>query len=603
MCFLFTGKMEILLVLFLVTTANSLHCEKDFNYYDSYGNGFDITCQDITSNYINVLKNITVSQEISLTIKNSNLSDVHSDIFRRVSHLKHLFIFNSIFSFSRKEQIFKYLNSLEHLEVKDTMLDVSNDTLVGLDHLKTLVLSNNNLSNVQPGSFRHLTNLRKLDITSNKISSFETLPLCEIRDLDALNVSRNSISLLKVPDFHCRIFTEPLDIKLNNQSYTLNIKTNYQSLIDYGLRLTSIDLSYNKISTVGDILSNFKFVKKLRLEGNSLNQIKKLELLHLSDLEEIYLQNNNLNMIDESVFTDKDVLQHIDISHNKLSVFIVNELPRLDSLNLGFNKLSNFSIDGSETKKSIKYLFLNNNRFSKFGPHVFEWYFSLELLDLADNKIVLGEQSLNGLTKLRILNLRNNNIEELFRNTFSSLTNLRILDLSHNRLRSLTFNNTFQYLRNLETLNISYNLLEDLNYDIFDPLGNLRVLDVSGNRLKEIQYELILSNLKLLSVLDIKSNLLSCETLYRIIQYLKRKNVNYTLVEKFDYEKENVAGIYCTNEQSTLEILSAGSNVLVNLSVVITILFILIIMCIALFKMYIYLKRRKYRPDEFELIN
>lgn len=599
-----------LLIIFFISAASALHCDKAFNYFDNYGNGFDVICQGLTTEHIYILKNISISHEIGLYIENSALAKVDAELFHKISHLKNLFIRNSIFSFSENEQIFKYLNSLENMEIRNTVMQVSKDTFTGLNHLKNLVMSNNSLTTIEEGSFEHVPNLRKIEITSNKIKNMGDIPLCEIKDLDALNLSSNSISMLTLPHFHCRISdtqSQPFQLNLNNQKHTLKIAENkYEDVADFGLTLTHVDLSHNKISEVGDTLANMKLIRKLRLQGNSLKRLKTSDLANLNDLEEIFLQNNELEIIDEKLFDKKVNLKYIDISYNKLTKFDINEVSSLEHLNLEHNSLSNFTIGSLKTRKSLRTLILNNNKFREISLYTFRWLSSLELLNLANNGIKPSKHFLKGLIHLKDLILMNNSIEEVTSDMFSDLTQLKILDISSNNLKALIYN-PFQYLTNLETLNISYNLLDVVEHQIFKPLWNLRTLDISGNRLKNIEYKLILPHLNFLSVFEIKANLLSCEILTDLIHNLKMKNIAYTALEKFDFEKENVGGIYCSSEIKSLNVVSNVENktgsVFVNISVAISLMLIVSVLGVAVYRLFIYMKRRKYRPDEFELIN
>ncbi|KAJ8965566.1 hypothetical protein NQ314_004025 [Rhamnusium bicolor] len=305
----------------------------------------------------------------------------------------------------------------------------------------------------------------------------------------------------------------------------------------------------------------------------------------------------------------KKNLEYLDLSNNKLKYFSLSNTPMLEYINLANNMLDTVSLNHVNNTNYLKTFILSNNTIEDIHPYTFEKHVGLEILNLANNNVKLCNNSFSGLLRLTDLSMRNNNIDEIPPGLFDNLNNLRKLDLSKNRIKYFTSNSTFQGLSNLEILNISYNSLQEINYPLLQPLKNLNVLDIAGNRVHYIQYDLIISDLPLLSVLNIKSNYLSCELLYKIIKYLRHKNVNYTINEEFDYEKENVAGIYCNSEKNVSpnslksESISGGSYALVVIGGILGVILVLIVIVVSVFKIHVFLKRRKYKADEFELID
>lgn len=597
-------------MLLLVGVSGTLHCDKEFDYYDNYGNGFDITCQGLTKEHVHLLENITITNEIKLTIENATLTNVSSKIFHNVHNLRYIYLKNSTFTFPRMESIFSLLRRLEHLTIINTEFYINKYTFVGLSRLKELILDNNNLEDVEIGSFQNLPSLNYLQITNNRISNMKNLPLCELQDLRGLNLSRNFISDLREVHFYCRKSEKTVDFNLNNEDYILDVKRrDYFSVSDNSFKLTLLDLSHNNISKIEFSLADLTNLKVLNLEGNGLVGVKRKELNSLGNIEKIYLTNNSLSSIEDGVFSNQKYLRYLDVSNNKLNYFSLNNTPMLDHINLANNLLDARSLYNINNTKSLKTLILSSNKIVDVDPYTFRKFSALEALSLGDNNVTLKDHLFEGLFNLEHLSLRNNSIERLPSLLFRNLTNLRSLDLSFNKIKYFTSNDTFNGLGNLETLNISYNSLQELNYAVLEPLKKLSVLDIAGNQLHYIQYDLIISDLPLLTVLNIKSNYLSCGVLYKIIKFLKRKSITYTINEQFEYEQENVAGIYCDTEKSTVSEslknsgMSSESYTLLVLGVAVGLILGVIVITVALFRIYLFLKRRNYRVDEFELID
>ncbi|KAJ8936680.1 hypothetical protein NQ318_023147 [Aromia moschata] len=579
--------MRLAIYMAVVGVLHALHCDKEFSYYDSYGNGFDIVCQGITVEHLHLLQNITITNEITLRMEDCSLIGVSSKIFHNVDSIRYLYVENSTFTYPRLSSVFEVLQKLEHLIIRNTNLLVDKYTFAGLTKLKELTLNNNSLAEMEDGSLRNLPSLMHLQLTNNEITDLKNIPLCELRKLRLLDLSKNLISRLNDATFFCRKSSKSVGFNLNNQNHLLN-NLNKEDYFTESItsKLQYIDLSYNNISELGSALADLKNLKILHLEKNKLRKIEYKELKALESLEKVYLRNNLLESVDKNIFSNQKNLEYLDLSNNRLVYFSLNVTPLLEHINLADNMLDMFNLDNGNDTSHLKTLILCSNRIRDIQPFAFRRHEAFEHLSIA-----------------------NNNIIELPPFVFRNLTNLKILNLSLNRIKVFKSNNTFLDLINLEVLNISYNLLEELNYALIEPLANLQVLDIAGNRLHHIQYDLIISDLPLLSVFNLKSNMLSCELLHKIIKFLKGKSIGYTITENFDYEQENVGGIHCSSEKNvvpdklTRDSISSGSYAVIVLGGILGLVLGLILIVVSLFKIHMFLKRRLYKADEFELID
>lgn len=84
--------------------------------------------------------------------------------------------------------------------------------------------------------------------------------------------------------------------------------------------------------------------------------------------------------------------------------------------------------------------------------------------------------------------------------------NLQVLQLINNTITYLP-RDTFQPFQNLQVLNLSNNLLKFIDDEIFTPLSNLLQLDIHNNRLESVS-DLAFKNLTKLLYLDLSQNLL-----------------------------------------------------------------------------------------------
>ncbi|CAG9859594.1 unnamed protein product [Phyllotreta striolata] len=580
-------RLALLLALFGSLEA-AIHCDKEYNQIESfYERGYDITCQGLAGNFTRLLQELDVTNEISLRMENCTLPSATSQLFRNVRRIKHLHLENSTFGYSEEEPVFRLLDRLEDLRVVNTKFKVTKSALANLRSLKVLTLVNNDLDSVEEGSFADLAKLVELHVAENRLVDLNNVPLCELKALTSLNVSRNNIGDLN----------KVLLCDRNSNA------SGYQSSIE----LYQIDLSYNKIQDLSTSFAFLKFLRNVNVRGNRLKSLNNSYFTYLDYLESLRADNNSIKIVENDVFKGKQFLERLDLSKNQIEYINLKDLKSVKYLNLAHNKINIATVLTININNTVEELFLDRNNIKEIEPNAFIKYHKLKHLHLFRNKIKLKSLSFNGLINLKKLYINSNCIKYLPKGVFKDLYNLTLLDLSQNNLTVLEFNDTFASLRHLEVLNLSKNSLENLRYDLLEPLKDLVVLDISHNKLHYIEYDVILTNLPLLSSLDIKYNILSCELLSKIIKYLQTKGVSYTIQDKIDLDKINVGGIYCTNEKignnSVIVTHVPNRSVIFDVTLSLIIVLILVVLSIVAFRVHIYLKRRKYRADEFELID
>ncbi|XP_060520592.1 toll-like receptor 7 isoform X2 [Cylas formicarius] len=594
----------IIAILLACNPTTSLNCDKEFTYFETYGqNGFNVTCNGITKGYEHILENITIYNEISLTITNSTLENITPNIFRRVDNIKSLAIVNSELKFDPKHEIFSYLRKIESLQIKNTKLSITNATMRKLVTLKYLVLRNNNLESVDEGGLQDLEALEKMELTENNVANVDDLHLCDLKSLKTLNLRGNVISTLKLFYFMCRKTGNALDFTINDNNFVPFVnKGSYFNITDSNFDLVDIDLSFNQILDIGHALEGLIKLKYLNLANNQLSRIKFVSFKTADKLERLNLKNNQITAIEPQVFLNKTYLKVLDISHNRLTSYVVSNMPKLEILNLEYNSLINVSL---QNMGKLKTLNLAYNALRNITL-MFRKVPNLTSINLCGNQVHLRKNYFKEVPNLEELSLNNNSLRELQSELFSGLKKLRILDLSRNNLVWIG-NNVFNDLENLESLNISYNDIENLPYSVVEPLKTLEVLDISSNKIKFIEYDLIISKIPTLSIVYIKENPLTCDVLAKIIAFLKKRRISFTVTEALEFEAENIAGIPCTDSVDSGAVVTvhtkSSPSGLFNFGVSLLTIFVALLSAIVTYRAYIYLKRRQYRADEFELVD
>lgn len=131
------------------------------------------------------------------------------------------------------------------------------------------------------------------------------------------------------------------------------------------------------------------------------------EIIQLKDLEELWLDNNNIKTIPHTIKNLKK-LKKLSLKNNLLTD-LPNELSYLSSLtllNLSNNKLENLPNHFMKLE-NLTSLFLSNNNFFSF-PEVLYQTSHLQFLDISYNKLTELKKDMKKLFNLLILHINNN---------------------------------------------------------------------------------------------------------------------------------------------------------------------------------------------------
>ena len=167
------------------------------------------------------------------------------------------------------------------------------------------------------------------------------------------------------------------------------------------------------------------------MSGNNIVDITVLQ--NLEGLVKLNLARNKVKNV--SIFTNENnflALKWLDLSNNKFTELAAFKLPKLEYLDISFNKLEKVNEDwvGHANIKTLK---SEDNKFKNLAP--FKDMPRLEELYLASNA-VNGLVGYEGVPMLRKLNLRKNKIEK-FEEEMPELANLQYLNLRGNKVNKL----------------------------------------------------------------------------------------------------------------------------------------------------------------------
>ncbi|CAL9175596.1 unnamed protein product [Musa hybrid cultivar] len=376
------------------------------------------------------------------------------------------------------------LTSLNQLVlVGDSLTGVIPSDIGNLVRLTYLTLFKNHLVGTIPPTLGSLNKLEILFLSDNK---FEARNAAGWRFLDALT----NCSHLRILDISVNQLGGVLPKSIANLSKTLEllhiqrnqIAGNIPTEIGNFMNLTEIDTSSNLLhGIIPTTLGGLPRLQRLNLSRNQLAREIPATIGNLSSLVELDLSGNNFVGEIPATLGNLSQLTSLLLSSNELRGSIPPSLGKcpLDTLNLGFNKLS-----GGVPKEifyilSLTKLFdISHNSLTGSLPPEIGNLRNIEIVDVSSNRLS-GEipSTIAQCQVLQYLYMQGNLIRGSIP-SFGQLKGLRVLDISRNNLSG----HIPDFLRsfNMTYLNLSFN---DLDGEVPKDgiFGNASAFSVVGN--------------------------------------------------------------------------------------------------------------------------
>lgn len=368
------------------------------------------------------------------------------------------------------------------------------------EHTNHLSLQNNQLEKIYPEELARLQRLETLNLQNNRLTS-RGLPEEAFEHLTSLNylyLANNKLTLaprflpnaLISVDFAANYLTKIYGLTFGQKPNLRSVYLHNNKLADAGLP----DNMFNGSSNVEILILSSNFLRhvpkhlppalyKLHLKNNKLEKIPPGAFSELSNLRELYLQNNYLTDegLDNETFWKLSSLEYLDLSSNNLSR-VPAGLPRsLVLLHLEKNVIQSVDADVLTPIRNLEYLLLHSNQLQAKGIHplAFQGLKRLHTVHLYNNALECVPSGLP--RRVRTLMILHNQITGIGREDFATTYFLEELNLSYNRITSPQMHrDAFRKLRLLRSLDLSGNRLQTL------PPGlpkNVHVLKVKRNEL------------------------------------------------------------------------------------------------------------------------
>ncbi|KAJ8050103.1 Leucine-rich repeat-containing protein 15 [Holothuria leucospilota] len=311
-----------------------------------------------------------------------------------------------------------------------------------------LFIANTNKSFINDGDWKFLYNLsylQELSFNNHKISNLGNLKSVYLKDLVQLKLLSLSVGNLR--KFPVEQFTNLMSLRY-------------------------LDLSCNKLQSIGEERWNFSLLNDLILSNNRLTAVRAEQLKGLG------------------------TLSTLDLSYNRISYFsakVLESMPNLKYLHLSFNRLLHVS-DHSQRHTKLIFWGISSNLFVSLEPSIFHDFKSLHTIDYTKNSIKDPPRvySKNNETSAVVLSLQFNVIEILSPLFFDHFPHLNGINVANNRIRQIE-ENAFRSVPNVTVISLSDNKINTIPIQLFQHLKNIEILNVQFNRIQILHPQFLLS--------------------------------------------------------------------------------------------------------------
>lgn len=403
--------------------------------------------------------------------------------------------------------------SLENLSLNsNSITKVSQNAFSGALSLKRISLHNNVILEIEDGAFDSLDYLVELDLSKNSITCITDFNLYNLK---MLNLSKNSMELFQSTRSMDRFQLTYLDLSENKMLYfPLLPRNNVLEYLDVSRnRLQSVNVTGNPEARISVLFKNLKFLDL------SYNQLKSLPETFFYCMVSLEVLNVSHNCISSFSLTNKHLLQSvkvINLSHNSLQslTFGENTLQSLEKLYLQGNDLAVLEPQTFQRLPSLHHLQLqqNNLKICPSDADVQDCVFfgsipNLLFLNLSENSLRTVPPNAFGNTSLTLLDLSLNPGLDMDKRSLTGLENSLVhLLLRENNISGL--NTDLSSLRSLKRIDLSTNQLTTL--PTWNKESSIESLNLQNNNLVTIEYSTMLNLERSLKTLYMGSNPLSC---------------------------------------------------------------------------------------------
>ncbi|XP_070492483.1 protein artichoke-like [Chironomus tepperi] len=242
-----------------------------------------------------------------------------------------------------------------------------------------------------------------------------------------------------------------------------------ENIFDNLVNLLELNISYNNFTTIpGGLFKGLVNLDILLMEGLNINTLNPEWFENFANLGGLVISNNNLTALPDDIFDNMKNLWGLDVSSNPIGDNIGSEvfkgMAKMEALLIGRIGMTVLHPDLFKPLIKLNYLYIRGNLLSAIPEGCFDSLVNVRELDM-------------GATMLPGPNIPGH--------LFDKLSKLLVLYMDSNHIQNIN-PQWFQNLNQLSELYLSRNQITELPIGVFVPIANLRIINFNSNQVKVI---------------------------------------------------------------------------------------------------------------------
>ncbi|KAF1891031.1 hypothetical protein Lal_00001167 [Lupinus albus] len=299
-------------------------------------------------------------------------------------------------------------------------------SLLNLQALELLDLSDNSLSGSIPSSIGKLSSLNYFDISSNFLRGNLPESIGQLVKLNTLRIGNNRFSGVLSDTIFSKL-SNLRTLDLSNSNFEFEMDTNWIP----SFQLSEIDLGNTfQGPNFPSWLSTQISLEYLDISSTGISSIEVDVWNFVAGIDNIYLSNNSISGDISNITLTSTI---ICLDHNNFT----GRLPRMTAnaayVDVSHNSFSEGLPNGWENWNELIYMNMESNKLSGELPLDMSNMTILEFMHLGENELS-GKIPMSMPLSLKLMILRSNQFVGHIPSQLCGLTSLSILDLAHNKL-------------------------------------------------------------------------------------------------------------------------------------------------------------------------
>ena len=415
---------------------------------------------------------------------------------------------NNLATFKDTGLICDHPTNIRIIDVSENVItDIPASISVVTEKLILFSAANNKIRDIAPTFFENLTSVVAIDLSRNMILKLPTDFLGLNSGMKTLKLSHNTVGLLPKEIFLGTLnitYIKFNGMALNDDVWfqfkyltrlqflilkNNNIQSFNKKVLSEMKELILLDLSDNNLLSISNqLFKSQSELKVLNLTGNKITFIKKDAFMGLNNLFKLYIQQNNIQSIHPDAFIELSNLAQLNLSCNNIR--ILPKFPAsLQLLDLGRNEINYIDNKVFSGLINVLDIGLAHNKITKVYEIAFQNNVKLQELQLGYNSIsFLGYNMFPQKSSLNKLFLEHNDISIIWTFPNEYFPHLRVLDMSNNKLKKIvtgSFSQDKLFPESVEELYLAQNEIFFIENFAFQR-PSLRYVDLRDNRIQSL---------------------------------------------------------------------------------------------------------------------